>query len=103
MTQKNKKNDEKTLDQITSRALYLAAQMIHLANHRKNKEKGDPKVGGHVAACASDLHIMGALHLIVKSGFDYIANKPHASPIDHAYNYLLGLFLHDDLLTLVLK
>jgi pyruvate dehydrogenase E1 component len=33
------------------------------------------------------------LHLIAKSGFDYIANKPHAAPVDHSYNYLLDLFL----------
>ncbi len=40
---------------------------------------------------------MGALHLVVKTGFDFIANKPHASPTDHAYNYLLDLFLKSDL------
>jgi pyruvate dehydrogenase E1 component len=71
--------------------------MIFQANNRTDKEKGDPKIGGHAAACASALHIMGALHLIVKSGFDHIANKPHASPTDHSYNYLLDLFLNSDL------
>ena len=84
------------LDKIAGRAHYMATQMIHLANHRKDKEKGDPKVGGHPAACASALHIMGALHLVCKSGFDHIANKPHASPTDHAYNYLLDVFLNTD-------
>ncbi|MFN3455673.1 MAG: pyruvate dehydrogenase, partial [Pseudobdellovibrio sp.] len=59
--------------------------------------KGDPKVGGHQSASASALHIMGALHLLVKSGFDHVANKPHASPTDHSYNYLLDLFLKADL------
>lgn len=67
--------------------------MIWLANNRKDKEKGDPKIGGHPAACASSLHITGALHLIAKTGFDFIANKPHAAPVDHSYNYLLDLFL----------
>lgn len=67
--------------------------MIYMANYRSNKEKGDPKVGGHPAASASSLHLLGALHLVVKSGFDHIANKPHASPADHAYSYLLGLHL----------
>jgi len=71
--------------------------MIWLANNRSDKEKGDPKIGGHPAACASSLHITGALHLLVKTGFDYIANKPHAAPVDHSYNYLLGLFLHENL------
>ncbi|MEK7356625.1 MAG: pyruvate dehydrogenase, partial [Bdellovibrionota bacterium] len=65
------------------------------ANQREDKEKGDPKVGGHPAACASSLHITGALHLIAKSGFDYIANKPHAAPVDHSYNYMLDLFFKD--------
>ncbi len=86
-----------TLNSIALRAHYLATQMIYQANHRDDKEKGDPKVGGHAAASASALHILGALHLVVKTGFDYIANKPHASPADHAYNYLLDLFLKSDL------
>lgn len=85
------------LDSVARRAHYLATQMIWQANHRTDKEKGDPKIGGHPAACASSLHIMGALHLLVKTGFDHIANKPHASPTDHAYNYLLDLLLKNDL------
>jgi pyruvate dehydrogenase E1 component len=85
------------LHSITLRAHYLATQMIWQANHRPDKEKGDPKIGGHVSASASALHIMGALHLLVKTGFDHVANKPHASPTDHAYNYLLDLFLKPDL------
>lgn len=85
------------LEKIAKRAHYLATRMVYEANHRSDKEKGDPKIGGHVSASASALHIMGALHLLVKSGFDHIANKPHASPTDHSYNYLLDLFLKPDL------
>ncbi len=85
------------LNSIARRAHYLSTQMIWQANHRTDKEKGDPKIGGHPAGCASALHIVGALHLLVKSGFDHIANKPHASPIDHSYNYLLDIFLKKDL------
>jgi pyruvate dehydrogenase E1 component len=95
--------DLKTLNTIAERAHYLATQMIYQANHRSDKEKGDPKIGGHVSSSASSLHILGALHLRVKSGFDYIANKPHASPTDHAYNYLLDLFLKSDLSKLSLE
>ena len=84
---------KEVLDRICGRAHYLTTQMIWLANKRAEKEKGDPKTGGHPAACASALHITGALHLIVKSGFDYIANKPHAAPVDHSYNYLMKLML----------
>lgn len=89
---KKSESRKEILDRICSRAHYLTTQMIYLANHREDKDKGDPKVGGHPAACASSLHITGALHLIAKSGFDFIANKPHAAPVDHAYNYLLDLF-----------
>ncbi len=84
------------LESIVKRVHYLMIQMIHIANHRKEKVKGDPKVGGHPAACASALHIMGAIHLIAKSGFDHVVNKPHASPVDHSYNYLLRQFFHED-------
>lgn len=92
-----KKLNKDVLDSIARRAHYLATQMIYQANHRSDKEKGDPKIGGHPAGSASALHIMGALHLIVKTGFDHIANKPHASPTDHAYNYLLENLLREDL------
>ena len=95
--------DLTVLNSVARRAHYLTNQMIYLANHRQDKEKGDPKVGGHPAACASALHILGALHLVVKSGFDHIANKPHASPADHAYSYLLDLHLHKDLTKLSLE
>lgn len=90
-------NQRDLLNSISVRAHYLATQMIYQANHRADKEKGDPKIGGHASASASSLHIMGALHLLVKTGFDHIANKPHASPTDHSYNYLLDLFLKKDL------
>ncbi len=85
-----------TLESIARRAHYIANQMIWLANNRNDVEKGDPKIGGHSSASSSALHILGTLHLLVKTGFDHIANKPHASPADHAYNYLLNLFLHTD-------
>ncbi len=89
-------NTLNTLNSITKRAHYFATMMIYLANHRDDQEKGDPKVGGHPTASASSLHILGALHLMVKSGFDYMAIKPHTSPTDHAFNYLLDLFLNKD-------
>lgn len=85
------------LDRICGRVHYMTTQMIWLANNREDAAKGDPKIGGHPAACASSLHITGALHLLVKTGFDYIANKPHAAPVDHTYNYMLDLFLKNGL------
>ncbi len=90
------KVSQKELDSIFSRAHYLATQMIYQANHRSDKQKGDPKVGGHASGSSSALHILGTLHLLVKKGYDHICNKPHASPADHAFNYLLDLFFNSD-------
>jgi len=98
---KNQKPDNATLDileNIARRAHYYAMQMIDIANHKREHDRSDPKVGGHPAASASALHILGALHLWVKSPFDHIAVKPHASPTDHSYNYLLrGFYKHGGL------
>jgi pyruvate dehydrogenase E1 component len=93
----SKSLDLEVLNAIARRAHYLANKMIYSANHRDNVEKGDPKIGGHSSASSSALHILGALHLVTKTGFDWIANKPHAAPADHAYNYLLDLLLDDHL------
>ena len=91
------KVDFQTIDSICRRALYFSTQMIYMANNRKDKAKGDPKIGGHPSACSSYLHIAAALHLVVRSGFDHIAVKPHAAPMDHVFHYMLGLLLHPDL------
>ena len=94
------KKELNTLNQIAKRAHLIVNQMIYSANQRADQEKGDPKVGGHPSASSSALHILGAVHLVVKSGYDHIVNKPHASPVDHGYNYLLNLFLDDQLQSL---
>ncbi len=90
-----KKLDWSVLNSITKGAHYLLNQMIVQANATP-VDKGEPKVGGHSSACTSALHILGALHLVVRKGYDFIANKPHASPTDHSYHYLLNLFFHKD-------
>lgn len=88
--------DVNVLNAVAKRALYYAVQMINLANTRKDKEKGDPKVGGHQSASTSSLHLLGAIHMVVKSGYDHMAIKPHASPCDHSYNYLMNLLLDEN-------
>lgn len=98
----SKNVDIAVLDSIARRAHYLANKMIYMANNRDNVEKGDPKIGGHSSASSSALHVLGSLHLVMKSGYDWIANKPHAAPADHSYNYLLDLLLNDDLSRLTL-
>ncbi len=89
--------DLEVLNSIARRAHYLANKMIYVANNRENVEKGDPKIGGHSSASSSALHILGALHLVTRTGYDWIANKPHAAPADHSYNYLLDLLVNQDL------
>ena len=90
-----RKLDWPVVESIAQGVHYLFNQMIVQANSRP-LSKGEPKVGGHSSACASALHILGALHLIVRKGYDFIANKPHASPTDHSYHYLLNLLFHKD-------
>ena len=82
-------------ERIAYRAFAQTVAMIHLANARKDKTPGDPKVGGHPASCASSLHILSALHLDVRQPQDYVCCKPHCSPVDHALHNLLQLFRHD--------
>ncbi|HEX9795276.1 MAG TPA: pyruvate dehydrogenase, partial [Planctomycetota bacterium] len=80
------------LDRIARRALAYCTHMIWEANHRADAEPGDPKVGGHPAACASSLHLAAALHLVVRHSSDYYCAKPHLAPMDHAFHYLTGFF-----------
>src|SRR6185437_15329310 len=63
--------------------------MIHHANHVRPNRDG-LKVGGHQASSASALDIMIALYFAVLRPEDRVAVKPHASPVFHAIQYLLG-------------
>jgi len=80
------------LTRILERAHAQTMAMIHIANHRPDKRRGDPKVGGHPASCASSMHILGALHLVAREPQDFVCCKPHASPVDHTLHNLLQLF-----------
>jgi pyruvate dehydrogenase E1 component len=88
--------DIDTLERIVRRAFVHMVTMIHIANHRDDAGEGDPKVGGHPAACASSMEMLAALHLAVRQPNDYVCCKPHASPTDHALHHQLGLFRHPD-------
>ncbi len=48
------------------------------------------KVGGHQASCASLVTLMTGLYFDVLRPQDRVAVKPHASPVFHAIQYLLG-------------
>jgi len=80
----------KDLKKIESIILWLASWMIHNANHLRDKNEGDVKVGGHQASSASMATIMTALYLKALQPQDRVAVKPHASPIFHAIQYLAG-------------
>jgi pyruvate dehydrogenase E1 component len=74
---------------LEQKILWLSTWMVHHANHVRPNRDGI-KVGGHQASSASALDIMTALYLDVLRPQDRVAVKPHASPVFHAIQYLLG-------------
>jgi pyruvate dehydrogenase E1 component len=78
-----------TLEQVQRRVLWLATSIIHHANKVRENHSG-VKVGGHQASSASMVSIMTALYFEHLRGVDRVSVKPHASPVLHAINYLLG-------------
>jgi pyruvate dehydrogenase E1 component len=81
--------DTQHLKTIEQRLLWLSHWMIHNANHIRLKEDGI-KIGGHQASSASMVSIMTALYFATLKPEDRVAVKPHASPIFHAMQYLMG-------------
>lgn len=81
--------DLAALEEIQRRVLWLATNMIEVANHRRPSVDG-LKVGGHQASCASMVTLMTALYLHHLDADDFVAVKPHGSPVLHALQYLLG-------------
>ena len=77
------------LEELEKKVLWLSSWMIHHANHLRPHDDG-LKVGGHQASSASLATIMTALYFHVLRPEDRVAVKPHASPVFHAIQYLLG-------------
>src|SRR3954464_13178531 len=77
------------LETLERKALWLSTWMIHNANHLRPSRDG-LKVGGHQASSASLATVLAALYLDVLRPQDRVAVKPHASPMFHALQYLLG-------------
>src|SRR5246500_1665855 len=77
------------LTALERKVLWLSTWMIHNANHLRANRDG-LKVGGHQASSASLATLMTALYFDVLQPQDRVAVKPHASPIFHAIQYLLG-------------
>jgi pyruvate dehydrogenase E1 component len=82
--------DLSTLKTLEQRLLWLACWTIHNANHLRAKGDDDVKVGGHQASSASLVSILTALYFHVLRPEDRVAVKPHASPVFHAIQYLMG-------------
>jgi pyruvate dehydrogenase E1 component len=77
------------LKEIERKLLWLSSWAIHNANHVRPNRDG-LKVGGHQASCASIVSVMAALYFALLRPEDRVAVKPHAGPVFHAVNYLLG-------------
>ena len=81
------------------RVLWLATSMVHHANRVRTTASG-VKVGGHEASSASLVGIMTALYFEHLRAPDRVSVKPHAAPVLHAINYLLGTLDRSYLTTL---
>jgi pyruvate dehydrogenase E1 component len=81
---------------LERKVLWLSTWMIHNANHLRPSRDG-LKVGGHQASSASVATLMTALYLDVMRPQDRVAVKPHAAPVFHALQYLLGHQTRDKL------
>ena len=82
-------HDLEVLDEIQRRVLWLATRIVDAANNDRNTGDG-VKVGGHQASSASLVTAMTALWFAHLDAEDRVAVKPHASPVFHAIQYLLG-------------
>ena len=91
-----KKADLRILQSLEKKVLWLSMWMIHNANHLRDSIDG-LKVGGHQASSASITTIMTALYFNVLRIEDRVAVKPHASPVFHAIQYMLGRQTEDKL------
>ncbi|MFZ9015336.1 MAG: transketolase, partial [Alphaproteobacteria bacterium] len=90
----SKKTD--ILETLSERALWLSSWMIHHANHIR-ENRGGVKVGGHQASSASCAQILTSLYFHALRPEDRVAVKPHASPVYHAIQYMLGRQTRDQL------
>lgn len=88
--------DLHVLQAIERRVLWLSTYMIHHANKIRDNPDG-LKVGGHQASSSSVVSLATALYFHFLRPQDHVAFKPHASPVFHAIQYLLGRLPQDSL------
>jgi pyruvate dehydrogenase E1 component len=92
--------DLDALAAIERKVLWLSTAIVDAANASARKDPDGLKVGGHQASSASLATIMTALWFTELTRDDRVSVKPHASPVLHAINYLLGELSPADLGTL---
>src|ERR687887_2311873 len=88
-TEQSRALDLEVLDRVQRRVLWMATAIVHHANRVRPNRSG-VKVGGHQASSASMVSLMTALWFGVLEAPDRVSVKPHASPVLHAINHLLG-------------
>ena len=81
--------DLEVLESIQRRVLWLAVRSVDYAN-RERPSDDELKVGGHQASSASMVSLMTALYVADLDARDRVSVKPHAAPVLHAIEYLLG-------------
>lgn len=84
---------------VERRVLWLSTAVVDHANRVRPNTTG-LKVGGHQASSASMVTLMTALWFGRLRPQDRVSVKPHASPVLHAINHLLGELDADRLTTL---
>lgn len=89
ITSRPTSDEYEDLRQVESRVLWLSSAIVHHANRVRPNPSG-VKVGGHQASSASMVTLMTALWFRHLRAEDRVSVKPHASPVLHAINYLLG-------------
>ncbi len=92
-------NDKKQyvlLKTLEKKVAWFSTWMIHHANFIRDKNVA-VKVGGHQASSASVVSILVLLYFKILDSYDRVAVKPHASPVYHSIQYLLGKQTKDNL------
>ena len=82
-------HDTALLDEIARKTLWLSTAIVDAANRGRPNASG-VKVGGHQSSSASMVDIMTSLWFSELTRHDRVSVKPHASPVLHALNYLIG-------------
>ena len=84
---------------VERRVLWLTTYLLHYIN-KLRPSPDDLKVGGHQASSASLISLLTALYCVVLRPEDHVAIKPHAAPVFHVLQYLLGYLPQEMLRTL---